>query len=635
MSLSEIKNKLYSKNLDGDLSKHGGSEFDIRMGGVKMAPEKIKQEDEWKPEKTFFGIEQKKAVKMGVISVVVMAVVVFVVFGIVAYKNASFSESRVVLSIDGTKESPSGKLLTYEISYSNNNRASLTGAVLRVNYPEGFKPGENSNFKTEGQTSGVFALGDIVGKANGKVILTGNAYSPRGTLMYFKTELAYTPSNLNSQFVSKAQLGVNINSSPVDIEIMAPQELSSGDSLDYEIKYMNTGAEDFNNIKIKIDYPDNFVFSRGNPATSEGNNIWYIGHLEAGQAGKIIASGKLAGNRDEIKNVSAFIGTSERGQFVGYNEGKTATKIIASPIVISQTVNGVNELIAKVGDTLRYVVSYKNESAFGLRDVIITSRIDSPILDYGSLNLQQQGAFDQNNKLITWKGADSPSLKFLGPGQSGEVVFSIKVKDVIPVDTGNGKNFVVSSLVKIDSLDIPEPIQSNKVISGNTLDIKLSSKIFVDVKGFYNDTVIPNSGPIPPKVGQSTTYTIHWKAYNVSNNIANAQIAAELPTGVTMTGKMEPDDGKLTYNARNNSMLWDIGNMDIGTGILNAPKEVSFQVQITPAQNQIESIVDLVGPTIFSAKDLFTNSDVSFTADKKTTGLFEDPGIKTGYKVMQ
>ncbi|MFA6973349.1 MAG: hypothetical protein WC238_01240 [Parcubacteria group bacterium] len=632
MSLSEIKNKLYSKEEDANLSKHGLSEFDIQES-LKKAQADVPVEDAWEEKKKGLESEQKKALKIGAYSVLGIAVLALAIFGFYRYSQSAFSEGGLVTVINGPANASSGKLLTFEINYTNNNRATLQDALLRITYPESFKPGENSNFTSESQTSGVFKLGNIAGKSSGKVILSGNAYSPKGALIYLKTDLIYTPSNFNSQFTAKNQIGINVETSPIDLEILAPTKTSSGDAVDYQVSYTNTGKEDFENIKIRVDYPDTFTFSRSNPLVSEGENIWYLGHLNAGQAGKIVISGKLEGNRDEVKNVKAFVGTDEQGKFVSYSEEQAATTIVASPLEIQQSVNGANRYITKAGDVLRFKIVYKNNGNIDLRDVILNEKIDSPVLDYATLELKK-GAFDPNSKVITWKGVDDASLKNLAPGQSGEMEFAIKVKEVIPVATANDKNYVISALAKIDSPDIQTPINSNKIISGNNMDIKLDSKLVLDMKGYFNDTTIPNAGPIPPKVGTPTTYTIHWKVMNVSNDITDAKVTASLPTGVTMTGKIAPDDGKLTYNARDNSMVWDLGKMNAGAGILNAPPEVAFQIQITPAQNQADTLVELVGQATFSAKDAFTDNVVSAMAEKKTTGLIEDPGIGSNYKVV-
>jgi len=632
MSLSEIKNKLYSKERDENLSQHGQNEFDIQAA-IKKDPLAVPAGDVWEKRNTGLGGEQKKALRIGAWVVVGIVILTLAVFGMYRYMQSAFSEEGITTKIDGPSNASSGKLLTYEISYTNNNRVALSGAILRITYPESFKPGENSNFKVEGQTSGVFTIGNISGNSSGKVILNGNVYSPKGTLMYIKTDLIYTPSNFNSQFDAKNQLGVNVDTSPIDLEILAPQKISSGDSVDYQISYTNTGKEDFNNIKVRVDYPDTFVFSRANPITSEGSNTWYIGHLAAGQSGKIVASGKLEGNRDEVKNVKAYIGTSDQTKFIGYSEEQASTTIFVSPIEISQLVNGLNNYITKSGEVLMFHIKYKNNGNIDLRNVILNEKIDSPILDYASLVLKK-GAFDPNSHVITWKGVDDPSLKNLAIGQSGEVDFSIKTKDVIPISTTNDKNYVISATAKIDSPDVQTPIDSNKVVSGNNMDIKLDSKLVLDMKGYYNDTTIPNSGPIPPKVGTPTTFTIHWKAVNVSNDVSDARVTATLPTGVTMTGKVSPDDGKFTYNSRDNSLVWDIGNISAGTGILNAPLEVAFQVQVTPSLNQLDNEVTLVNPVIFSAKDLFTSNNLSVSTGKKSTILIEDAGIGTNYKVV-
>ena len=547
--------------------------------------------------------------------------------------QSAFSESGLVIKIDGPTDAASGKLLTFDISYANNNRAVLKDAVLRVTFPESLKPGENANFTSESLTSGVFKLGDIPGKASGKIIFNGNVYSPKGTLIYLKTDLIYTPADFNSQFDANNQTGINVNSSPIDLEITGPQKISSGDAVDYQIKYTNTGKEDFDNIKIKIDYPDNFTYSRSDRLTLGGNNIWYIGRLAAGQSGQIVVSGKLEGNRDEVKNAKVYIGADDQGQFVSYNEEQTSTTIEAAPIEITQAVNGSNNYIAKAGDLLRFQIIYRNADNIDLRNVVLSEKMDSPILDYSTLKLTK-GSFDPNSKVITWNGVDYPTLKNLATGQRGEVDFSIMVKDVIPVEAANDKNFVISAIAKMDSQDIQTAISSNKIVSGNNMDIKLDSKLVLDMKGYYKDSAIANSGPIPPKVGTPTTYTIHWKVMDVSNDVTDAKVTASLPAGATMTGKVSPDDGSLTYNSRNNSLVWDIGNLAAGTGVLNDPKEMAFQVQITPAPNQLDQPIPLVGVATFSATDTFTGDAFSATADKKDTTLTEDPSIGTGFNVV-
>ncbi|MFA7209503.1 MAG: hypothetical protein WC120_04425 [Parcubacteria group bacterium] len=635
MSLSEIKNKLYKKDPDKNLMFHDESEFDARNKNVVPGKTEPGTEDIWRRQAPIPVEKKKNVLKIGGIILGAVAAAVLLMVAVYQIRKASFSEDRVSVMVDGPKETRSGKLLTYEITYGNDNWASINGAVLRISHPESFKPEESTVYKTESPTVSLVELGKLDGHATGKIVFSGRAYSPKGTLMYIKSALSYKPSNFNSQFAAEGQIGVNVISTPMTLEIMAPQGMASGDALDYQVSYKNVGAEDFENIRIKVDFPEGFIFSKAVPSVSEGNNIWYIGHLSAGDAGKIVISGKLQGERDNIKKAVAYIGTINQGQFVTYNEESTATKIAASPLSIYQTVNGSTNFSANAGDTLRFEIHYKNASDLGLGNVNIKESLGSPVLDYSTLETDG-GAYDTDNRTIEWKAADHPGLANLGPGQEGMIAFSVNVSNTIPLQTVNDKNFVISSVVRIDSPDIPTPIEMNKIVAGNKMDIKLNSKLIADVKGYYNDPFIANSGPIPPVVGQETTYTIHLKAGNVSNDVTDAKIETVLPTGVVMTGKTYPEGASLEYNGRTNSIVWNIGSMGVGEGVVSPLREVAFQVKIKPSPNQVGQTVDILQSGVFSAKDSFTQENLTAQFKNKNIMLQEDQSIDaSGWKVVQ
>lgn len=613
------------------MSAHSPSEYNPELAKIDPS-QKLTAEDLWAEKKKGLGREEKKAIKKGIL--ILVAVIFIILVFVISYeiKKISFNETNASISISGPDQARSGKLLTYEINYQNSNLADLEKAVLKISYPDNLKPDDTPNFIVDSPTSGHFDLGTIKGKNSGKVIFNGKAFSPKGALIYLKAVLNYQPKNFNSQFETDDQLGINVISSPLSLEIQAPQNVASGDEVNYLVAYRNDGAETFENLKIKIDYPEQFSFSSSDLKTFEGNNIWYIGNLSSGQEGKIIINGKLEGDRDQIKSAQVFIGADNKGEFLSYNEESADTKIISSPLLITQTVNGVADLKVNAGDTLKFEINYRNNGNIGLKDVIVKETIDSTVLDYGSLKISG-GSFDMDNKMITWKAPDVANLKILEPGQVGKISFSIKVKEVIPVASENDKNFVISSVAKIDSPDIPTPISMNKIISGNAMDIKLNSKLVLTVKGYHTDPNISNFGPIPPKVGEETSYVIHWLVANVSNDINNAKVEANIPTNAVMTGTTFPDDARITYNERNNSIVWEIGTIKAGTGIISAPQEVSFQVKIKPSPDQAGKEVSLLGESKLTAKDLFTGEDLSQTAGKKTTNLIEDKTIVDGNRV--
>jgi hypothetical protein len=625
MSLYEIKNKLYKRESDAKLSRLDQTGFDPRFAPMDIAKKSFSKEDDWISEAEQLRLARKKIWRTGFIIVGGLILFILSLWGFFKFRETSFSQERVAISLSGPQEVLSGKSLTYAIKYNNNNRAVLKNAVLKINFPKNFIPENNPGFHEEGVSALAIDLGDIAGHKEGAVDFQGKIFSPKGALIYLKAEISYTPSNLSGQFVSQNQLSVSVQSSPVTIEINAPQKLANDDAIGYEINYQNNGEEEMVGMKIKVEYPEGFVFSKANPQNSEGNNLWHIGALAPGESGKIRIDGKLSGVINYIRTVNVYIGIADGEDFIIYDEESAATQIVGSTLVISQTVNGQDNLNVNLNELLNFEIKFKNDGEIGMRDVIITEKLEGEALDYASLILNK-GSFDMNSKTITWKASDFENLKKFEPGQTGSVKFSIRVKNSLPIKKSSDKNFIISSLAKIDSQDVPTPIEANKIISGNRMDMKLNSLAVLETKGYYYDSTIENSGPVPPQVGKETTYTIHWKIYNALNDLGDARVVATIPTGVTVVevGSFNKDNLHYTFNDRTNSLIWEIGNIEAGTGILNSPREVVFQVKITPAPNQVNKAVELLGKTTLSAKDLFTGEEIKVSGEEKDTSLRED-----------
>jgi len=275
---------------------------------------------------------------------------------------------------------------------------------------------------------------------------------------------------------------------------------------------------------------------------------------------------------------------------------------------------------------LKYSITFQNTGSVGLRGSIITAEIKSNVVDFSKLNVES-GSYDSTKNIITWKASDVPALTNINPGAGGAVHFSIPVKTIIPIDNKLSKNFVVSSIAKIDSPDIPTPIDSNKIIGSNKLELRLASKVIFDTKGYYTDPVIKNSGPIPMVTGSETTFTMHWQIINVSNDITGASVVSSLPSGVRWVGNIFPTNEKISYNQRTNQIVWNAGDVLAGSGVQGRPREIAFQIGVTPQANQIGNPVDLLNKSVFTATDDFVGLDITLSGDKKNTLLYEDPAV--------
>lgn len=633
MSLEKTNKELYDP--DSEIEKHSQikSQFDLDVS-AETNPNGFQREKTWAKVKKGLSPAGKKTLKIALLAAGAAVLIAGAVFALIKYRQSSFNEERVAISIEGPEEIESNNIVAYKIKYKNNNRTSLEDAEILLNYSENFQPEEDVNFKKINSTNGRIYIGKIDSYAEGEAEVRGRFFAPKDYSIYLAATLNYKPSSVKSVFQAKSQLGINIKTAPVELIVTAPLEVADGNRAEYLIDYKNSSGRSFSDLRLKIEYPSGFNFESAEPRTSEGNNFWYLGRLDPGQGGKITVVGEIWGNKDEIKIIKVTLGSIENGgRFVAYNEVNKNTKIAASPLFISQTVNGFKSLSADSGETLNYLITYRNDGNIGLRDVIITLEIKGEILDIAELRLEK-GYYDSAKDIITWKAPDIPGLANLEPGQGGELRFSVPILGRIPIENENDKNFAIISTAKIDSPDVPASIGSNKIIASNKMEIKLNSKVILETKGYYNDANIENFGPIPPEVNKETAYVVHWEVTNISNEISDVRVTSSLPTGVKWLNKIYPEDERVSFNERTNQIVWEIGKLGNGIGILEPKKEVSFQVSITPPATAAGREARLLNPSTITAKDLFTSKEIKAEVKEKTTALREDASIDgTGYKV--
>ena len=643
MSLQETEKKLYrnEENLELDQIGKPGETNPIKseenpFASATFQSDLDQRKGVWVKEQEEKKEKRKKLIKK--ISIIAGAIVgiagiIWLAFFI---RKTAFSEERVKVAVSGPEKVKSSDAADFEISYENLNRASLKDAVLYISYSENFKPFGNLQFETEGPTVSKFNIGKIAGKNSDKVTFRGKFFGPRDALVYMEAKLEYKSSTFNSTFTAVGNKSIFISSSPLAVEVSGPANAAPGNAVSYTITYQNTGQENFNDLKLKAEYPDKFTFSNSEPLVSQGDNIWYVGNLAAGQTGQVKINGILDGARDEEKNLKVFIGEiGVDNNFISYNEANFRTKIISSPIVVSETINGKKEnIFVNAGDFLAFKINYKNTGTIGLRDVILTVEANSPVLDYSRIDMQSaKGEFSEEKKIITWRSSEIPGFKTLAPNAEGEVSFSIPVKEIIPVAGSKDKNFSFSAVARMDSPDVPSPEGANKIVASNAVNVKLNSKLLLNYEGFFNDAEISNSGPLPLKVGQETTFTLHTKIANVSNDVTDAKVVLTLAPGTKWKNNFQPRDASVSFNDRANELTWNIGNVPAGMGVITGPKELIYQIGVVPSQNQAGNFALLLSKAIFSAKDTFTGQGLEAKLGEKTSNLTEDLSVGEGGKV--
>lgn len=637
MGLEDLNERIYKRDYEGGTPQE--TEFDPGNTEVSPGEEISFRSDEWTKEseavanRTFrervedFFATKWKWVVIGVASVAFIALLANLAF----LRAMLFSNDRVSVAISGPKEVASAETVEYTVEYGNRNLLAVRDAEITLSFPGSFRIESGEGISISGN-SATISIGAIGSNTTGRVKFSGKFYGSKGTFAYLKAVLRYAPSGVSIRYETETQSGVTIASSPLSLEISAPQEVSSGGEAEYVVSYRNDGDLSFSNLRIRTEYPSGFRFNRSDPSASEGDSTWRIGNLLPRGSGEIRIKGILTGNRDEAKVFRVSLGVLQGdGTFISYDQKERVTRIVASPLVITQTVNGKSDISVNPGDALKYELRYVNQGGIGLRDVIVTLEVNADFLDLTKLQLTG-GAYDSARRLIVWKAPDFPGLARLEPGQGGTIDFSVPVRSDIGTSGEAGKNLAVRTVAKIDSPDVPFSSGSNKVISSNVLEVKIGAIVDFQALGYYFDTTLPNSGPIPPKVGTETTYTIRLKVTNFLNDLSHAKVTATLPTGVRYTGKRSPESESTTYNERTGQFVWNIGSL-FGGG--KSTRELAFQVAATPSPNEAGKPISLLLGSVFEAQDVFTGQQMKVERGAKTSAIAEDASVSDeGYNVV-
>ena len=562
----------------------------------------------------FFSPRQKKILVAA--SVIFLIVVVFSGIGFYFWLT-SFKKSSVDFDISGPTQIASGEPTTYLISYWNNTNQVLQNAILVVHYPQ-------DAMVSGGKLVQNIDLGNIGVGGGGKQEINLSFVSSDKSIQKLQTILSYKPQNTASIFENVAEKEVAINGSALNVDFKAPEAVLPNTRSNYIIHYKNNTDKVFKNVSIEAVYPQNFNFISSDRTPSKGNNTWSLGDLNPNEEGDINIVGVLRSN--DGADFALAIGVYESNKFFKFNINRFQVNLAALPLAIEISVSNQENANVDIGDFLQFKISYKNNASIALTDVVLRAKLDGLMYDFASM--KTNGFYSGTDNTITWNAGNFPEFKNLESGATGEVEFQINVKSRYIIRTFRDKNFLLQVSATMETLTVPPSLAVKSLSVSNDLYIKVNTKAELETKGYYYDSVIKNSGPLPPKVSQTTTYTIHWRVTNYSNDLDKVIVKSVLPEGVSwLNKKAGAGDATLEYNDRTSELTWNIGKIPAATGVLLDSYEVIFQVGLTPSIRNVNSMMPVISESNLTAEDSFTGTSITASAPILRTDMPDDTDI--------
>jgi hypothetical protein len=556
-----------------------------------------------------------------------------------------FGGDKVNLEIKAPFTLNSGEDIHYEMRLTNNEEVSLTKVRLDVYLPTGFifinsnlpirseNPEANSNIKT-------WEINDLFPERSQIILINGRLIGSVNSKQTVSATLSYTPANFNSEFAKNGSMTTEITGSLLDFSLEHSAQIANSEITEITAKIINNSKETgLTNLEFDLNFPPEFTLIDSqillpdqtaaklpkidkNFKAEASPKIINLASLLPQEEKKILFRGKF--DVTESKSIDLNFQAKLKGAADEYflqKEENFSVEIIKGELLTNLIIQGSNQDKAiNFGDNLNFLLSLENKSKKTLGDIKVRAVLDSTILDWNTLNDKNNGILEENQ--ILWTKDQIPALNLLLPEDEIEIAFQIKLKSPqdlkkIKPEDSLVKSFFEAQINKMDNNDIDELIsQSNTIINELNTDLAFQGQ----GRYFGDNSETLGSGPLPPIVGQKTTYKIFWKLTNSLHEISDIEVKTKLPGNINYEGKENISTGNIFKN-QNNELVWQIAR------IPNTVTEATanFEISLTPQSADVGKILTLLQEGTVIATDSQTKGQITLSFSGLTTNLDSDP----------
>lgn len=610
--LDELKKRIYRPN----------ETFTERLGEPSLERLERQKYPLWAPEESMIKPPQNKKrfywILAGVIAVVLAATLIFILFVPATF----FETENVNIQVHGPSEIQSGERVSWTVDIRNSD-TFLDSASIVFNFPTGAMSVESESSPIARQKR---ELGSMQPRQSISQTFDAYVFGGRDQKRSVSALIEYKPSGSSATLMKTVDFPFVIVRSPIALSLDMPNDLRTGQNVSIKVRYVSQSDQPISNLGITATVPDGFEIVKTTPEAKKNSNIgkifWKIGNLNPSVSGFVDINGVIRGSDLDSKSFNVVIGivdTKTNTVAQVFDEVTMATILHAPFLEVS--LEAPSFVGAGRGGTVN--VKWRNNLPVEVRDPILEITPVGDALDIFSLK-PAQGSF--KDSFMIWNSSTYPQFHLISPGASGEVSFSFNTKS----------NLARTSEEARPSLKFNAVFHSTGQLSGfegvdingaDSIEIKISTKFAFTAKGAYFSSPISNTGPLPPKVGRETTYTIVWSFANMSNDVNNVIVRADIPPYVKFKNIINPSNADIRYDENTGFVVWNVGKVLAGTGFVRPAMQAAFQVGITPLALQEGQSPDLVSQSEATGVDSYTGETINLLGDKISTDMKDDRGV--------
>jgi hypothetical protein len=537
---------------------------------------------------------------------IIFIIFVFAGIGIAGFwywQKNQYSKEILKLEILGPEAAKSGDEIEYKVKFKNNGKVRLEEVELIFEYPKQSIPLDSQFLRVTKEIEDIYPGEERIENFKARV------FGKENDILEAKAWLSYRPKNLTARYESKTSFATQIRFVPLTFEFDLPLKVEKGEEIKFSLNYFSNVDYVLENLRVRIEYPEGFHFINSQPKALDETE-WDLPQLTYADGGRIEIEGTIDGEEGTQKIFRAQLGMIRDGEFWLLKETAQSVQIIEPSLYISQLINGSHTYIANPGDILHYEIFFKNIGKKPIQKKFLLAKLEGEFFDLSTLK-SEKGEIGRGDNSILWDWKEVPALRFLEAGEEGKVEFWVKVKEGI-------------------DKKIKNPILRNRITVAGTqkvFETKINSKIELVQKIYFQQEFWENSGPLPPKVGKTTTYTVIWQVKNYWNDLEKVRVKSKLSQNVKPTGKIFPEDAKFTFDSESGEVIWNIGELEAFQGDDGTPLTFAFQIEFTPDPSQKGKTPNLIEEAEILGEDTFTEEIIHEKADPVNTTLPDDETV--------
>ncbi len=546
-----------------------------------------------------------------VIGLAVVAVVSYLAYFVYATFFLGATVNPLTIAVETNASPVSGTAATVTVRYTNTGRSPIAKLSIDANLPDAFVITSMLPEPTD-RDELVWNVGSVGSHEEGTLVFQGTWIADVPSTTTVQALATYRPANFNADFDAVASQTVTTTASTLTVVGEGPDSVTAGADAAYTFTLENTGEITLPAVGFALTLPTGFYVTTSTPALTAGSApTWTIGDLAPHVPTVITVTGAFTADVEDVQQLDAAATVTVDDSTTTQAKTQVFTDVQGNGLRLQLVANGsTGDIAIDPGSPLRITIGYENTGESSIADL-------SLLLDF-----QSTGKVP-----ITWSDATldggtttADGIKWstttLGTVAAGEkksrnAIFPLK--DTLAA--GDAQTFSVVVHATVDGVTTQS--QPLVITLNSDTSFTASSRYFTD------DGAPVGSGPLPPTVGDTTTYQIEWTVHNALHALKDVRVSATLPPSANWTDTTSTAFGTVSYDAATRTVTWEIADMPADTGDVTA----TMRVSVTPNGSDVGSFVKLLSGSAFRATDTVTNASIQLTADSLTTECEGDESV--------